>query len=65
MYYVYIIKSQEGRFYIGSTKNIQKRIQQHNSRQFKGWTRKFSNWQLVYSEQFPNRQEAFIREKQI
>jgi len=65
MYYVYIIKSKEGRFYTGSTQDIQKRLLQHNQKTFKCWTNRFNDWKLVYSEAFQTRTEALIREKQI
>jgi len=65
MYYVYIIQSAEERYYIGSTDNIEKRIQQHNSPHYKGWTNRFSNWKLVYSESYSTRKEALTRERQI
>ena len=65
MFYVYVIQAKEGRFYIGSTEDITKRLQQHNSKQFRGWTNRFNDWKLVYSEQFDTRTDAIKREKQI
>jgi len=65
MFYVYIIKSKEGRYYIGSTENIEKRLQQHNSIENKGWTSRFTDWKLVYSETYQIRKQAIIRERQI
>ena len=65
MYYIYIIKCIEGRYYVGSTENVECRIQQHNSKQFKSWTSRYNQWELIYSEQFSTRKEALTREKQI
>jgi len=65
MYYVYVIKSECGRFYIGSTDNIEKRVEQHNSKQFKAWTNRYDNWTLVYKEVFNSRTETIKREKRI
>ena len=65
MFYVYIIQAREGRYYIGSTENILKRIEQHNSKKFKGWTNRFNDWKLVYYESFLSRTEAIKRERQI
>ncbi len=65
MYYIYIIKCIEGRYYIGSTENVECRIQQHNSKQFKSWTSRYKQWELIYSEQLSTRKEALTREKQI
>ena len=65
MYFVYIIRCAEGRYYIGSTEDIEKRVAQHNSKQYKGWTNRFNEWKLVYSESFSTRREALIREREI
>ena len=65
MYYLYIIKSQCGRFYIGSTDNLENRLRQHNSKQFKGWTNRYDNWSLVYKESFNTRTEVLKREKVV
>jgi len=65
MYYVYIIKSESGRYYTGSTDNPEKRLKQHNSKQFKGWTNRYNNWKLVHLEKFKTRKEAIQREKAI
>ena len=65
MYYMYIIRSECGKYYIGSTDNIEKRLKQHNSKQFKGWTNRYDNWILVYKECFNSRTEALIREKEV
>jgi len=61
MFYTYIIKSQCGRFYIGSTKNLLKRISQHNNGESK-WTSRFKNWKIVYKEEFETRSKAVQRE---
>ena len=65
MFHVYIIKSSEERYYTGSTDNIENRLFLHNSKMFKGWTKRYNNWHIVYQESFATRTEALIREKQI
>ncbi len=65
MFYVYIIQSKEGRYYIGSTSDIEKRLSQHNSGEYRGWTKRYSGWSLVYSETYETQREALIRERQI
>jgi len=65
MFYVYVIKSKQGRYYIGSTENLEKRIDQHNSKSYRGWTNRFDDWKLVYSESFQTRKDALSRERQI
>jgi putative endonuclease len=65
MFYVYIIKSREGKYYIGSTDNIEYRLQLHNSKKFPAWTNRYNEWKLVYSESFDSRSNALKREKTI
>lgn len=64
-YYMYIIKSlNTGRYYIGSAENIEKRLQRHN----KGGNKSTKNgipWELVYSEEFENRKDAYRREMKV
>ncbi|MBN2009402.1 GIY-YIG nuclease family protein [candidate division KSB1 bacterium] len=65
MYYVYILHCREERYYIGSTEDIEKRLAQHNSPEFKGWTSRYHDWKLVYHEAYQTRSEAIKRERQI
>jgi len=53
------------KYYIGSTcDSLDERLKKHNSNH-KGFTGKFNDWIIVYSEQFANREEAYQRERQI
>ena len=64
-FYVYILYSKElDRYYIGSTFNIQERLNKHLS-STKGFTSKAKDWELKYQEIFDNRSEALKREFQI
>lgn len=67
MYAVYAIYNQEkGRVYIGQTKNLEERLQSHNSGRFQGYTSRFvGQWIVIYSEEVSTRQEALRREKQL
>ena len=64
-YYTYILKSKKNnRYYIGSTENIERRLQEHN------WSRTTSTksgipWEVVYTETYETRSEAIKREYQI
>lgn len=65
MYFVYILKSNSREnFYIGSTSDILKRLEQHNTAR-SGYTSAGQPWELVYSEQFFTKSEAIRREKEI
>lgn len=65
MYFVYIIHSQvTNRFYIGSSKNVHRRVIQHNS----GSTRSTKSgipWKIVTTEEFQQKSDALRRERQI
>jgi len=64
-YYVYILKSQKNeRFYIGSTSDIDKRIEFHNSSRTR-YTKRYQPWVLIYIEEYGSRGEAVRREKEL
>jgi putative endonuclease len=64
-YYVYILKSKiADRYYIGSTQNLKRRLEEHNNRK-KRWTSRFQPWEVIHSEEYDNRTEAVIREKRL
>lgn len=65
MYYVYIIKSlSDGTLYIGSSEDIQKRLEYHN-RGASRYTRKHRPWQIVYFEDYSVKKDALVREKYL
>jgi len=64
MYYVYIIRNETGKHYIGYTKDIENRVQEHNSGKTKSLRGK-GPFELVYKESFNTRIEAAGRERQI
>ena len=62
-YYSYVLRStKNGILYKGSTQNLEKRLQTHNSGKVK-FTSKNIPWELVISEEFSTRSEAVKREK--
>ena len=63
MYNVYILQSLvDLSFYIGYTKNLAKRILQHNKAK-SGFTATRKPWILVYTESFDNKSIAIKRER--
>ena len=65
MYFVYILKSiTTGKYYIGSTGDLNDRLQRHNQGRSKA-TKLGIPWELVHSETFGSRAEAMNREMQI
>ncbi len=62
MYYVYVLFSQKlNKRYIGSTKDIDRRIKEHNLGKSK-FTSTGISWKLIYKESFPTNNEARKRE---
>ena len=65
MSWLYILKNATtGRFYIGSTNNLSRRLRQHKSGLTRT-TRVLKTDKLVYVEQFNSIIEARIREKKL
>jgi putative endonuclease len=65
LHYVYVIRSSEGRHYVGSTEDVEKRLKQHNAKSNRGWTNRFTGWHEVYREECKTRLEARRREREI
>jgi putative endonuclease len=65
-YYVYILTNTErGVLYIGVTNNLIRRIIEHKSGTFDGFTKKYNLKKLVYFQQTEDVQSALSREKQL
>ncbi|MBC6110762.1 GIY-YIG nuclease family protein [Pedobacter fastidiosus] len=65
MFLVYILQSSKnGRFYIGHTEDLIKRILRHNSGQVVA-TKNKGPWEVVYKEIYSIRSEAVRRELEI
>ncbi len=64
-FYFYILHSEKlGKYYIGSTQNLEDRLRKHNTNH-KGFTGKLGDWKIVYHETFDSKTEAYKRELQI
>ena len=64
MHYVYVLQNSHGENYIGQTKDLQRRLTEHNSRANMS-TRFSSEWKLVYYEAYASAEDAFRREKRL
>lgn len=66
MYHVYLLKSEkvENKLYIGYTKNLKKRLEEHNFGK-SNFTKKYLPWGLVYCESFISLDDAIKREKSL
>jgi len=63
MYSVYVIKSEEGYRYTGMTEDLEQRLKEHNDKTLSFWTKRGTNWELIYVEEFTEKSEAIKREK--
>lgn len=65
MYYVYILECRDGTLYVGSTNDIEKRLETHNNGKGAKYTRGRTPVVLKYSEVFKTKGEALKREAKL
>ena len=69
MFHVYILENPEGRFYVGHTDDLDRRLRQHNDGEGKAhlgkYTHKNGPWRLAWSEIHESRSAAMQREREI
>lgn len=63
--YVYILKCSDGSYYTGSTKNIEQRLDQHQTGKGSKYTSIRLPVELVCLEEYERIDEAYAREKQV
>ena len=64
-YYVYMLRCSDGSYYVGHTNDLEQRLAAHERGAIEGYTLSRRPVELVFSDQFSTRQEAFHRERQI
>lgn len=67
MYYFYLLRCDDKTLYCGQTKNLKRRIEEHNSNNSKSskYTRSRRPVKLIYFEKYPTIQLAMKRERQV
>ena len=66
MFVVYIIQhSISKEIYIGFTKNLEKRIESHNSKNNRATKRTNGKWIIVYAEAYRKEHDARVRENKL
>ena len=65
MAWMYILECADGSYYVGSTKNLEQRLFQHQEGVGAKYTSRRLPVKLVYSEEYSRVSEAFAREKQV
>jgi putative endonuclease len=64
-YYVYILASRSGVLYVGVTNDLERRLNQHKTKRFPGFSAKYNCDRHVWYESFTNVNEAIACEKRI
>ena len=64
-FWVYILECVDGSYYVGHSDNLEDRLLQHQSGALGGYTKNRRPVRLVYSQEFPTRDEAFAAERQL
>lgn len=66
-YFIYILRSNTNKLYIGQTNNLKNRFDQHQSKNSKSakFTKEGDVFSLVYNEKYKSRIEAMHRELQL
>ena len=65
MGWMYILKCSDGSYYVGSTRDLENRISQHQTGKGAKYTSSRLPVELVFAEQFPDIQSAYTAEKQV
>jgi len=64
-FYTYMLRCSDGHYYVGHTDDLDSRIAQHQAGAIPGYTEKRRPVALVWSDRFPERDQAFAAERQI
>src|SRR5438477_10131580 len=64
-FYVYMLRCADGSFYVGHTDDLDRRIREHETGLCGGYTAEHLPVELVHSETYASRDEAFSRERQL
>jgi putative endonuclease len=64
-FWAYMLHCNAGRFYVGHTDDLERRLAQHESGAVRGFTSSYLPVRLVWSQEFPTRYAALTAERQI
>lgn len=64
-FFVYILRCADGTFYTGHTDDLERRMAEHDAGTFEGYTSLRKPLKLMWSQEFPTRDEAIQRERQV
>jgi predicted GIY-YIG superfamily endonuclease len=64
-FWVYLLRCADGSFYVGHSDDLDRRLGQHQTGEFEGYTSTRLPVRLEYSEELASRDEALAAERQI
>ena len=64
-FWVYILQCSDGSYYTGHTDDLEVRLAAHKQKAFRCYTSTRLPVKLVFCDDFPTRDDAFYRERQI
>lgn len=64
-FWAYVVRCADDSYYTGHTDDLERRIGQHNLGEVEGYTQTRRPVTLMWSQEFPSRQEALAAEFQI
>ena len=64
-FFVYILQCRDDSYYVGSTDDLQKRLYEHETKKFSGYTSRRLPVKLVFHQTFLRRHEAQLAERMI
>lgn len=64
-HYVYVVRCSDDSLYTGYTKDIKRRVEEHNSGDGAKYTRSRTPVELVHSEEYTTQSDAMSREYEI
>jgi putative endonuclease len=62
---MYVLRCSDGSYYVGSTRDLEARMQQHAAGEGSRYTSRRMPVELVYAQEFGTIAEAFAAEKQV
>jgi len=65
MPFVYMLKCADGSYYVGSTRDLERRLWQHSMGQGAAYTRRRLPVKLVFAQEFERIDDAYFMEKRI
>ena len=64
-FWVYMLQCADDSYYVGHTDDIEKRMNEHKSGELGGYTSTHRPVRVVFTEEFPSREEALAAELHI